>query len=344
MHEQLKAPMASLIAGQHLSQSTVADCVGVIMDGQCEATEIAAFLTAMACKGPVAEEVVGAAMAMRARADAIPTLRTPLLDTCGTGGDRLHTFNISTATALVAAACGVNVAKHGNRSVSSSSGSADVLESLGVNIGLTATQAGACLDELGIAFCFAPMLHGAMKYAAPVRRQLGFPTIFNLLGPLTNPAQASCQLIGASSTARAELLATAICRLGVRSAIVVCGNNELDEVCLWGSTVAFVVRNHDITATEWQPQDFGLSRCSVNDIQVSSAADSARVIRSVLEGQPSPATDMVIANAAAALLASESSNQLADAVERVRDAIAQGAAMRVLEQLIRTTNRLATPA
>lgn len=344
MHEQLRAPITSLIAGHSLSKDTVATCVGAIMDGECDAIDIAAFLTAMTCKGPDADEVVGAALAMRSRADAIPTLRAPLLDTCGTGGDRLHTFNISTATALVAAACGVNVAKHGNRSVSSSSGSADVLESLGVNIGLTATQAGACLDELGIAFCFAPMLHGAMKHAAPVRRHLGFPTIFNLLGPLTNPAQASCQLIGASSIARAELLATAICRLGIRSAIVVCGNNELDEVCLWGPTTAFVVSNQEIRRIEWTTADFGLPACRVEDIQVSSAAQSANVIRGVLQGQPGAATSMVIANAAAALLAAEAATNVAEAVQRVQTVLDQGKAMHVLEHLVRVTNKLATPA
>ncbi|MCA9118487.1 MAG: anthranilate phosphoribosyltransferase, partial [Planctomycetaceae bacterium] len=190
MHDCLQHPVNQLLLKQDLTADLVCNCIGVIMDGACDPVDIAAFLTAMAAKGVVAAELVGAARAMRSRASRIVTQRSPLLDTCGTGGDRLHTFNISTATAIVAAACGVNVAKHGNRSVSSSSGSADVLESLGVNINLTADLAGRCLDEIGIAFCFAPVLHGAMKYAAPVRRQLGFPTIFNLLGPLTNPAGA----------------------------------------------------------------------------------------------------------------------------------------------------------
>ncbi len=343
MHEQLSGPVQALLHQQHLTRDEAAACVGAIMDGLCEPVDIAAFLTAMSAKGPVSNEVVGAAMAMRARASRIPSLRSPLLDTCGTGGDRLHTFNISTATALVAAACGVNVAKHGNRSVSSSSGSADVLESLGVNISLTAAQAGQCLDQTGIAFCFAPMLHGAMKHAAPVRRQLGFPTIFNLLGPLTNPAQASYQLIGASSDDRAELLAHAICQLGVRKAVVVCGNNELDEVCLWGPTRVFHVSNNTVQKDEWTANDFGLPMCRVESIRVHSAAESAAMIRRVLSFEQCPATDMVVANTAAALIACEFTNSLTQAVTIVKNALQSNAAAAILDQLIRVTNELATP-
>ncbi|MCA9086771.1 MAG: anthranilate phosphoribosyltransferase, partial [Planctomycetaceae bacterium] len=229
MHATLRPALEQLIAGQDLSSNSVQRCIGAIMDGECQPVEVAAFLTAMSCKGPAAIELVGAAQAMRDRAAPIATRRRPLLDTCGTGGDKLHTFNISTATAIVAAACGVNVAKHGNRSVSSSSGSADVLEALGVNIQLSPEQSARCLDETGITFCFAPLVHGAMKHAAPIRKALGFPTIFNLLGPLTNPAGAEYQLVGTSSDERARLLASALSVLGCRRAMVVCGNNELDE-------------------------------------------------------------------------------------------------------------------
>ncbi|MFM7869774.1 MAG: anthranilate phosphoribosyltransferase, partial [Planctomycetaceae bacterium] len=183
-------------------------------------------------KGLRASELSGAAAAMRARSAQIRTRRYPLIDTCGTGGDELQTFNISTAAAIVLSACGAAVAKHGNRSVSSRSGSADVLEQLGVNISLNAEEAGQCLDDLGLAFCFAPLMHGAMRHAAPVRKQLGFPTIFNLLGPLTNPAGAEFQLLGAASDERAELLAEALAVLGGRRSLVVCGNNQLDEVSL----------------------------------------------------------------------------------------------------------------
>jgi anthranilate phosphoribosyltransferase len=260
-----------------------------------------------------------------------------LLDTCGTGGDRLHTFNISTATAILAAACGVPVAKHGNRSVSSSSGSADVLESLGVNISLTPEAAGRCLDEVGIAFCFAPLIHGAMKHAAPVRKQLGFPTIFNLLGPLTNPAGAEYQLLGASSFARAELLATALAALGGRKAIVVCGNDELDEVSLWGTTRAFEVYEGRMTLHDWTAASFGLPECSVAALRVSSAAESGAVIQAIFRGTAPVPASMVLANTAAALLACERVNDFKAGVKIASEAIASGAALKTLNHLIEWT-------
>ena len=310
------------------------------MDGNCDAVDIASFLTAMAAKGPVSAELVGAAMAMRSRATLITSHRRPLLDTCGTGGDKLHTFNISTAAALVAASCGIAVAKHGNRSVSSSSGSADVLEALGVNITLTAEQAGKCLDDLGIAFCFAPLIHGAMKYAAPVRKQLGFPTIFNLLGPLTNPAAAEFQLLGASSIERAELLANALSRLNISRACVVCGNNELDEISLWGSTTVFDVRTDSVNRGEWTAEDFGLPPCDVYALRVTSAAESAAVIMSVLRNTPGPALDMVLANSAAALMVAGKVADLRSGVDVARTAIRNGISLTLLEALIQKTGSL----
>ena len=303
------------------------------MDGACDAVDIAAWLTAMACKGPAAIELVGAAQAMRDRAACIATRRRPLLDTCGTGGDQLHTFNISTATAIVAAACGVNVAKHGNRSVSSSSGSADVLEALGVNIQLTPEQSGRCLDEIGITFCFAPLVHGAMKHAAPIRKSLGIPTIFNLLGPLTNPAGADYQLLGASSNDRARLLASALSVLGGRKALVVCGNNELDEVCLWGPTVAFEVALGKVTELVWTPEDFGLPECRVADLRVKSAQQSAEMIERILNGDDFAAANIVMANTAAALLASEKASTLQEAAKTARLTLTDGIAASKLNDL-----------
>ncbi len=339
MHETLKRSVDRLLLRQHLSDQDACDCIGAIMDGQCDGVDIAAFLTAMAAKGPVSAELVGAATAMRRRATPIVTHRRPLLDTCGTGGDRLHTFNISTATAVVAAACGIPVAKHGNRSVSSSSGSADVLEALGVNIALTPEAAGRCLDEIGLAFCFAPLIHGAMKHAAPVRKQLGFPTIFNLLGPLTNPAGAEYQILGASSVSRSELLASALSQLGGKRAFVVCGNNELDEVSLWGTTTAFEVTAGRVQRHEWTAQSFGLPVCNVAELQVHSATESAAVIRSVLAGTPSAALSMVLANTAAALMACEKVDGLPLGVELAQTVIADGIAAEVLARLKQWTNR-----
>ena len=338
MHEVLKKAVDQLLVRRDLSNDDACECIGAVMDGQCEAVDIASFLTAMAAKGPVAAELVGAATAMRRRATPILTSRRPLLDTCGTGGDQLHTFNISTATAILAAACGVSVAKHGNRSVSSSSGSADVLESLGANISLTPELAGRCLDEVGIAFCFAPLIHGAMKHAAPVRKQLGFPTIFNLLGPLTNPAGAEYQLLGASSFARAELLASALAQLGGRKSIVVCGNNELDEVALWGTTVAFEVSDGMLKRHEWTAASFGLPTCRVDELTVRSAAESADTIRSVFKGKAPSAEAMVVANTAAGLLACEKVNDLASGAALARSAIQSGAGLAKLQQLIAWTN------
>lgn len=334
MNETLKNAVDLLLQRRDLTDADACQCIGVIMDGLCEPVDIASFLTAMACKGPVADEIVGAARAMRRRAAPITTSRQHLLDTCGTGGDRLHTFNISTATAILAAACGVPVAKHGNRSVSSSSGSADVLESLGVNISLTPEAAGRCLDEVGIAFCFAPLIHGAMKHAAPVRKQLGFPTIFNLLGPLTNPAGAEYQLLGASSFARAELLAGALAALGGRKSIVVCGNDELDEVSLWGTTQAFEIFNGRVTPHNWTSSSFGLPECSVGALRVSSAAESGAVIQSIFRGTAPVPASMVLANTAAALLACERVTDLKSGVEIASAAIHSGAALKTLNDLV----------
>ena len=340
MHSILSPALEQLIARQNLSSESVRECIGAIMDGGCEGTDVAAWLTAMACKKPAAIELVGAAQAMRDRASRIAARKRPLLDTCGTGGDKLHTFNISTATAVVAAACGVNVAKHGNRSVSSSSGSADVLESLGVNIQLTPEQAGECLDDIGITFCFAPLVHGAMKHAAPVRRSLGVPTIFNLLGPLTNPAGAEYQLLGASSIERARLLASALSVLGCRKALVVSGNDQLDEVCLWGPTTVFEVTSGRVVDYQWTPGSFGLPECSVRNLRVKSADESAQTIRQVFQNVPSDATNIVVANAAAALLAAERVSDLQEAVATVQSALNDGLAEQKLSELAEWTQKV----
>lgn len=344
MHDILKPALEALLQRRDLSDTECRDAIGAIMDGLCDPVDIAAFLTAMAAKGSVTAELVGAATAMRERATSISSHRRPLLDTCGTGGDQLHTFNISTAAALVAASCGMAVAKHGNRGVSSSSGSADVLEALGVNISLSAHDAGQCLDQVGLAFCFAPLIHGAMKYAAPVRRQLGFPTIFNLLGPLTNPAAAEFQLLGASSISRAELLANALSRLKIERAFVVCGNNELDEVSLWGTTTVFDVRADSVSRLEWTAADFGLSPCDVGSLRVKSAAESAKVLQNVLKGTTGPASDMVVANTAAALVVSGRADNLRAGVAVAVDAIQSGQSFALLEALIQKTRSLADSA
>jgi anthranilate phosphoribosyltransferase len=305
-----------------------------IMSGRATDAAIAALLTALRMKGESVGEIVGAAEAMRSCCTRIPATRAGLLDTCGTGGDELFTFNISTATALVAAAAGVPVAKHGNRSVSSTSGSADVLERLGVNLQLSIAQVARSIDEVGIGFCFAPLAHAAMKHAAPVRKELGFRTIFNLLGPLTNPAGAAYQLVGANSPQTAEKLAHALAQLGCRRAVVVCGGGQLDEVSLWGETTAFVLADGSVTRNIWTSETFGLPECRVADLRVDSSDESVTAIRSVLAGEPGPRRDIVLANAAAALFAAERTADLRAGVAQAAEAIASGKAGEVLRRLV----------
>lgn len=333
MHAALEPVLNALFEQQPVSRSLVESAFSAIMDGQCSETEISSLLTALRVAGETVDEIAGVASVMRQRASRIPTTRTGLLDTCGTGGDRLHTFNISTATAFVAAAAGVPVAKHGNRGVSSSSGSADVLEALGVNVQLTPEQVGRCIDHVGIGFCFAPLLHSAMKHVGPVRKQLGFRTIFNLLGPMTNPAGAEFQLLGANRRHFAAMLAAALQQLGIKHAFVVCGNDQLDEVSLWGETAVFEVSASGVTETTWTAATFGLPECNVADLRVSNAAESAARIRGILNGERGPARDIVVANAAAALLvAGHASSPLEGAVLAAR-AIESGLALKKLEDL-----------
>lgn len=340
MIDELKIAVNELLEGRPLSAIIMKSAVGAIMDGQCSEIEIASFLTALRFRGESIGEMVGAASAMRERATPIICRSTGLLDTCGTGGDLLHTFNISTAAALVAAAAGQPVAKHGNRGATSTTGSADVLEAMGVNLNLTPNEVGRCIDEVGIGFCFAPLLHGAMKHVIPVRRQLGFRTIFNMLGPLTNPARATYQVIGTTRTAVAELLANALHQLGCQRALVVCGNNELDEVSLWGETVVFEVSPAGVLHQVWRADLLGLAECRVEDLRVNNAVESAEIIRRVFAGEHGPARDMVIANTAAGLLAANRASSIQAAIPIARATIDSGAAANLCETLRTWTNTL----
>lgn len=342
MIDALQTVMTDLLEDRGVTPAAMEQAIGAIMDGACDPVEIAALLTALRCRGETVSQLVGAARAMRARSLKIPALRTGLLDTCGTGGDSLHTFNISTATAFVAAACGVPVAKHGNRSASSKSGSADVLEALGVRLDLTPEQVAACVDELGIGFCFAQRLHGAMKHAAPVRQKLGFRTLFNLLGPLTNPAQAQHQLIGVGKIKLAALMAGALAQLGSRHALVVCGNNELDEVSLWGETTVYDVQGSIVEEKIWTPKLLGLDSCNVSDLRVDSPSESAEIIRQVLTGTQGPARNIVLANAAAALVAADVVTDPREGVQRAAAAIDNGHATSLLQQFATKTQALVT--
>lgn len=339
MHAALRLVVDQLLAAQEPTDGQMHAAVSAVMDGEAAEVEIASLLTALRCRGETVPELVGAARAMRERATPIPCRSRGLLDTCGPGGDGLGTFNISTAVALVAAACGLKVAKHGNRSVTSLSGSADVLEALGVQLQLSPEQVGQCIDEVGIGFCFAPLLHGAMKYAAPVRKQLGFRTIFNLLGPLTNPARAEYQLVGVPKHDLADKLAQALWRLGTQHAVVVCGNDELDEVSLWGQTRVWRIRLSGVEELSWTAADFGLPECRPEQLRIQSAAESAAIIRQVCAGQPGPARDIVLANVAAAILAAERVTALPAGVELAARALDSGAAAELIERLCRFTQQ-----
>jgi anthranilate phosphoribosyltransferase len=339
MADAIHNAIAILLKESSLTENEMHATVLQVMDGNASSVGLGMLLTALKLKGETVDEIVGAARAMRERVTAIKCSRTGLLDTCGTGGDELHTFNISTATALVTAACGVPVAKHSNRSFTSRSGSADVLEALGVSVDLTPDRVARCVDEIGVGFCFAPLVHGAMQHAAPVRRQLGYRTIFNLLGPLTNPAAAEFQVLGAGRNALAEKLANAAARLGTKRTLVVCGNDELDEVSLWGPTKVFRVEGQSVEIFEWSAERLGLEECRVVDIRAESPSESAERIRRLLVGEPGPARDIVLANTAAALIAAGLSEDPREAVKMGAVAIDSGAASEVLRRLAEFTKK-----
>ncbi|MDB4679843.1 MAG: anthranilate phosphoribosyltransferase [Planctomycetaceae bacterium] len=335
----MRHALEKLLVGECLSVEEAHAVILEIMNGQSSEVEIAALLTALRIKGETVEEIAGAAKAMREKAAPIPTQVTGKLDTCGTGGSGLHTFNISTAVAMVAAACGVPVVKHGNRGVTSKSGSSDVFNALGVNLDLTAEQVGQCFDKIELCFCYAPIFHAAMKHVGPVRKSLGFRTIFNLLGPLTNPAAAEFQLLGTASNELVRKLAPALQELGAEGATVVCGNNELDEVSLWGETLACRVSKSGIEELTWKALDFGLPECHVDDLRVDTPEQSATLLNAIFAGEETGApANMVLANAAAALLTVGKVDDLKAGVELARTAIAEGRAQAKLAELAETTN------
>lgn len=333
MSNVLQSALREVISGGTLSQNQMHDVVCEIMDGESDPIQIAGLLCVMAQRGETVDEIAGAAGAMRSRCTLIRQQGSGLLDTCGTGGDGLHTFNISTATAIVCAASGISVAKHGNRSVSSTSGSADVLEKLGVKIDLSPEDVNRCIDTVGIGFCFAPLLHQAMKHLVPVRKSLGVRTIFNLLGPLTNPARAEFQLIGTIRNSFAEKMANALALLGTTRSAIVCGNDEIDEVSLWGTTQVFLVEGNQVSSRQWTAEDFGLKPAKVDSLQVNTAEQSAEIIQGIFEGKQGAARDIVLANTAAGLWVTGKATTLLEATQLAADSIASSAAAKTLEAL-----------
>ena len=322
-----------VVAGHDLSPSDVEAAMDAILDGEVSGSQIAAFVVALRMKGESADEIAAAARALRKHCETIrPEVDGPLLDTCGTGGDGLHTFNISTAAALVAAACGVAVAKHGNRAVSSKAGSADVLEALGVRIDLTPDRVRQCIEEVGIGFLFAPSHHAAMRHVAPVRRELGIRTLFNLLGPLSNPASATHQVVGVYDPGRVEQLAEALGALGLTAAWVVHGAGGLDEVSTSGPTTVAQLADGEVTTFEISPRDFGIAETPIEALRGGDAQRNAEIIRGVLAGDPGPPRAAVVLNAAAALCVAGLASDRTAAAERAAEAIDSGAAEQTLQR------------
>jgi anthranilate phosphoribosyltransferase len=325
--------LADLLDHRDLSAGPMTDVFERLLSGQLGDGEAAAFLIALRMKGETAEELAAAAAALRAKMLRFETGRELLLDTCGTGGDDAGTFNISTAAAILAAASGVPVVKHGNRAVSSHSGSADVLAELGMNLEGGPDAARRSLDRVGFAFCFAPHFHPVLKQIAPLRKRLGVRTILNLLGPLANPAGATHQLIGVGDRRLLDPMARALARLGTRQAYVVSSEDGLDEVSLSAPTLFRRVCQHAVMAGRWTHADFGLEPCTLFELRADDAGHSARFIEDVVRGRPGPARRIVLANAAAALLAAERVADLRAGVTLAERAISSGAAMTVLEGL-----------
>lgn len=347
----IKEAINKVVHHQSLSEIEACDIMSEIMSGEATDAQIASFITALRMKGETIEEITGCARIMRKfatpirikskvdidREDINIDLET-ILDTCGTGGDCTNTFNISTATAIVVASCGLAVAKHGNRSVSSACGSADVLEALGVNINLTPEKVEDCISKIGIGFLFAPSLHGAMKYAVGPRKQIGIRTIFNILGPLSNPAEATAQVLGVYSEDLLPKLAQVLKNLGSQKVWVVHGEDGLDEISITAPTKVAELNNGKINLFTIKPEDFGLNRALLSEIKGGNAMDNAEIIRSIFNGVKGPKRDIVLLNAAAGLFVGNKAENLKEGINLAAAAIDTGKAKDCLDKLVKATN------
>jgi anthranilate phosphoribosyltransferase len=342
----------ALVDRGDLTRIEAAAAMEAIMSGAATNAQIAAFLTGLRMKGETVEELIGFAQVMRQKAvkvrtqggdvvGATGTDREMLIDTAGTGGDASGTFNVSTATAFVVAGAGLRVAKHGNRSVSSLCGSADVVEALGIHLELTPAQVGRCIEEVGIGFLYAPLLHTAMKHVMAARREMGIRTVFNMLGPLTNPAGANAQVIGVYSERLTEPLARALAELGTIRAFVVHGADGLDEISNTGESVISEVHEGVVRTSRVRPEDFGVPRASIRDLQGGDREENARIIRDVLQGQPGPRRDIVLMNAAAAMVAGGRARDLKEGVQLAGRSVDTGQAAAKLEALVALSRQLA---
>ena len=349
----IKKLISKVIKGENLTEFEMEKAIDAIMTGNATPAQIGAFITALRIKGETVDEITGAARAVRAKAtkirlnnhavnldrDEINIEDETILDTCGTGGVGTRTFNVSTATAFVAAGGGIKVAKHGNRAVSSLCGSADVLENLGVKLDITSSDVERCIGEVGIGFLYAPLFHGAMKYAAGPRREIGIRTIFNLLGPLTNPAAASAQVLGVYEPDLTEKMAHALRRLGTREAFVVCGKGTFDEISICGPTRVSHLKDGEVRTFDITPEEYGFKRATPDAIVGGNARENAQIIRSILDGKKGAKRDMVLLNAGAAFVAAGLDGDFKEGIERARDSIDSGCAKEKLNALINFTQQ-----
>ena len=334
----IQEAIRDLIAGADLDRAKMRAVMEQIMSGQATDAQIGAFLVALRIKGETIDEIAGGAEVMREKATPIVTVRPDLIDTCGTGGDDSGTFNISTTVAFVACGAGLAVAKHGTRSISSQCGSSDVLTALGVNVEAAPEKVGECIDEVGIGFLFAIALHGAMKHAIGPRRELATRTVFNILGPLTNPAGAKRQLLGVFDGALTEALAGVLRELGSDQALVVHGSDGLDEITLTGPTQVSELRDGQVSTRQIHPGDFGLQTVSAEALKGGDADCNARILRGVLDGEEGPQRDVVLLNAAAAMVVGGLAEDITAGLEVARESIDSGKARQALDRLVEVSN------
>ncbi len=343
--------ISKVVGGEDLTEAEMETAMDEIMSGTATPAQIGAFITALRLKGETVDEITGAARTMRAKAtkvnvnnhvlnldrDEINIEKETILDIVGTGGDTTRTFNVSTTTAFVAAGAGIKVAKHGNRAVSSLCGSADVLENLGVNLDITTTDVETCINKIGIGFLYAPLFHGAMKYAAGPRREIGIRSIFNLLGPVTNPAGASVQVLGVYEQSLTDKIALVLKRLGTKEAFVVCGEGTFDEISIGGPTRVSHLKNDDIRTFEMTPEEYGFKRAAPSDVVGGNAKENADIVRSILDGEEGPKQDMVLLNASAAFVAAGLCDNFKAGINIARDSIGSGKAREKLHKLVEIT-------
>lgn len=338
----MKKYIEKLLNRENLTEEEMVEAMDSIMEGKVSEIELSSFLTSLKMKGETIDEITGGARVMRTKASPITTAHNYTVDTCGTGGDGLHTYNISTTVAFILAAADVPVVKHGNRSVSSKSGSADVLEALGVNIGLNPQEVQECVDKVGIGFLFAPTFHGAMKYAGPVRKTLGFRTIFNMLGPLTNPAGAKGQVVGVYNESLTEVFANVLKNLGTERALVVHGLDGLDEISISTKTKISELKDGEIKTYFIEPEEFGMKKYGIDEIKGGEAKENAEILKDLLQDKLQGAKkEILLLNAGAALYVGKKAESLVEGIKLADELIKNGSAYKKLEELIQYTKDVA---